>query len=141
MKFIYFIRADGLDRIKIGCSKNPASRVDVLQKAAPVDLSLVCFVPGDERTENFLHSIFAASRKAGEWFASSLLLEELVAVVKSTGALPCWAGAPRGWRIKVVDDRGLKISAAIKRSWAAKSPAARKAFSDNIKRGIARGAH
>lgn len=117
MRKIYFVRAEGIDRIKIGCCRDLPSRVLALQEWLPFRLLLVAHAAGDGRDENYLHALFGQSRVAGEWFTSSPRLEELIAVVACNGALPLWARAPEGWRIQVSAATCAKISAGQRRLW------------------------
>lgn len=80
---VYFIRrADGVGRIKIGCSQN--SRVRLLQLAAwsPEPLEVVAFTPGDERLEKRLHALFLAHHSHGEWFHPAPALLRLIERVR-----------------------------------------------------------
>lgn len=83
--FVYFIEGAGC--VKIGVTNNLASRFQTLQASSPVELTFVAAVPGDVTTERFLHGVFAAERRHGEWFAlSARLLRFVVAAVQSDGA-------------------------------------------------------
>ncbi len=66
---IYFIEAEGLDRVKIGlCTGDPSFRVSNLQTGSPVRLRLLAQSKGDSRAERALHKQFESLRIHGEWF-------------------------------------------------------------------------
>lgn len=73
--YVYFVRAVGVGRIKIGTAANVQERLRTLQRASPVDLEVLATTPGNRRLEFALHRRFAAERVAGgEWFESSARL-------------------------------------------------------------------
>ena len=53
--------------VKIGISSNPRHRIGGMRSARP-DIKLLADIPGDEKTEAYLHQRFEAFRIAGEWF-------------------------------------------------------------------------
>ena len=63
---IYFVKAN--DRIKIGYSSNPTSRINQLQTSSPYDLEVLLIIDGDREKERILHKEFKDCRKKGEWF-------------------------------------------------------------------------
>jgi hypothetical protein len=127
VKRIYFIRAEGLDRIKIGWSIDPERRLATLQDLIPFKLVVAASAAGSAAQENYLHALFGAQRVAGEWFVSSARLESLIAEVSESGKLPIWAVAPPGWIVACEDGRGKKISAAHLARYATMTPEQRKA--------------
>jgi integrase len=52
--------------VKIGCAKSAADRIQDLSSDLP--LAIVMELPGDRRTEEFLHCALGAFRLKGEWF-------------------------------------------------------------------------
>lgn len=66
---IYFIRAVGLDLIKIGYTGRPiAIRLQALRCASPARLECVGLMRGTLVDEKALHFRFAKARSHGEWF-------------------------------------------------------------------------
>jgi len=70
--YIYFILA-GNGLTKIGIAKDIKSRMDTLNTASPIELTLLFyFEPQNaKRFEQALHNRFAHKRVRGEWFALS----------------------------------------------------------------------
>lgn len=75
---IYFVRAKGLDYIKIGFSKNLDKRLRVLQASSPVPLELIKYVRGTMSTEQALLHVFGKYRVHGEWFKVNPSLSEFI---------------------------------------------------------------
>lgn len=65
-EYVYFIH--GGDRIKIGFSHNPMTRLKELQTSTADDLQLLGAIPGDEQQEKALHAQFKGLHIRGEWF-------------------------------------------------------------------------
>src|SRR5690554_5415759 len=77
--YVYFIRAqDGTGPIKIGCSRVPAGRLKDLMNWSPVQLELLCKIPGDTKVESSLHNHFNHLHSHGEWFSPDGELLQLV---------------------------------------------------------------
>jgi len=68
--FIYVMRDNHCDRIKIGFSKNPTYREATLQAQKP-DIELVFQVKGTISDERRIHEYFNDHRIRGEWFSVS----------------------------------------------------------------------
>jgi hypothetical protein len=71
--YIYFIRADRTDNVKIGVSRNVRTRLRELQTGNPEPLSVEHVIPYASAykayaVEDALQEQFAARRLAGEWF-------------------------------------------------------------------------
>lgn len=66
--YVYFIEAEGLERIKIGRAADPQRRLLQLQTASPAPLRLVCSIPGGSFEEESMHKLFASDRIQLEWF-------------------------------------------------------------------------
>lgn len=66
--FIYLMRDDHTQYIKIGRSKNPTARERTLQAESP-SIALISCWASDTAEEKILHKMFAHKRKRGEWFA------------------------------------------------------------------------
>lgn len=71
MGFVYLIAAQGVNRVKIGFSADPAGRLISLQTGSPVELVLITTWPASTRDEQALHQLLAAARTHLEWFALS----------------------------------------------------------------------
>lgn len=66
---IYVLRSDNL--VKIGFSDDLRSRVQSVIAAVPVPVEFVGHMPGGREVEAHLHSVFASSLFAGEWFVET----------------------------------------------------------------------
>lgn len=78
---IYFIR-DGMGNIKIGIARNVQKRKKALQTANPNKLEIFCIwhvkkIEHAYEIESYLHKRFANSRKCGEWFEETDVIEYL----------------------------------------------------------------
>lgn len=71
MAYVYIIKAEGIDRYKIGKSECPPRRISELKSMSPIDLSIVCIVDAKEKCsdlESSLHREFQEFLHHGEWF-------------------------------------------------------------------------
>jgi hypothetical protein len=75
---VYFVEAEGLDRIKIGTATDIEKRFAELRTMSPVPLKLLAAVQGGVPVEQALHDRFAADRLHGEWFRASADLRSLI---------------------------------------------------------------
>jgi len=69
--FVYVIGDSELGVYKIGCSRNPKSRLYAMGKTkGPLELEIVCAIPVENKyeAEGKLHTRFSDKRKRGEWF-------------------------------------------------------------------------
>lgn len=82
---IYFIRA--ADRVKIGRSLSPQTRLSEMQTAHADRLDLMATTVAHHSLERLLHVRFADNKMEGEWFALDDDLLEFIAQV-STGVNP-----------------------------------------------------
>ena len=73
---IYFAVAQ--DKLKIGFSNNPSSRVSALQTSNPYDLEIVLLIDGSRIEELKLQHHFSIMAKRGEWFQYGPELKEYV---------------------------------------------------------------
>ena len=71
---VYFI-GNNNGQVKIGYSKNPASRLSALQTASPYPLKILALKSGGTEVEADLHKRFSESRLEGEWFRLTTRLE------------------------------------------------------------------
>lgn len=66
--WVYCIRDDASEAVKIGFSNNPARRFKQIQTANPNRLRFVAAMEAVEAFEQFLHWSHRARRMSGEWF-------------------------------------------------------------------------
>ena len=66
--FVYCIRNDDSEAVKIGFSQNPMRRIKQLQTASPSRLRLIGVVEIAQAFETSLHEQYASRRLSGEWF-------------------------------------------------------------------------
>ena len=71
MGYVYFISEPNLERIKIGFSADPKSRLQQLQTGTPYELTLMGVVDGSLSLERHLHDTLADYRVKGEWFTAA----------------------------------------------------------------------
>lgn len=107
--YVYFVRAAGLDLIKIGWTGgHPAKRLRELSQASPVELAFEGVMLGTWQAEQALHLRFAHLRVRGEWFRAA---PELVAFIGENA--PPWPDAAAGtltkeFRFSRVRVRGVR---------------------------------
>jgi hypothetical protein len=78
---VYVIEAEGLNRIKIGRTRDLAKRLLKMQTDCPVRLKLIAHLEDDGTVEQLLHRRFAAAHVHGEWFeAGKNLRREIVSL-------------------------------------------------------------
>lgn len=84
-RHVYFIEAEGLGRVKIGCADNAKRRLAELQTGSPVRLILRGVIPNDDahHFEDHFHRHYAADRLIGEWFNLTPEIEELIQAMAS----------------------------------------------------------
>lgn len=68
---VYFLYGVGTDRVKIGHSRQPQARFNIIATQSPVALKLIAFEFGARDDEQALHARFSSSRRHGEWFQLS----------------------------------------------------------------------
>lgn len=68
--YVYFIQAETLGLIKIGCAVDPSDRLYTLQCGSPDQLKLLAVIrdPNAYDREKGLHHHFRAHQSHGEWF-------------------------------------------------------------------------
>ena len=79
---VYFIQSG--ERIKMGVSENPKSRLEVLRIGNP-DCTLRAVILGGYELEQALHKKYAADRIKGEWFKLSDTLEQEIVELTALG--------------------------------------------------------
>jgi hypothetical protein len=84
---VYFIEAEGVDRVKIGVANCSHARLKTLEGACPVPLRLLGAVETDKfgTLEKELHKRFAEHRDRGEWFKA---VPEIVAFITEHATMP-----------------------------------------------------
>jgi len=81
MSQVYFLRCASTGLVKIGTSRNVASRLSQIQSDSPGKIALVGLEPGGVERERALHAHFAADRERGEWFRESSALSAYIATL------------------------------------------------------------
>lgn len=76
---VYFIYSRDANKVKIGHSTHPASRLKTLQTGSPVPLEILATIEGGENLERKLHERFTSAHSHGEWFHMS---EEIDAFIR-----------------------------------------------------------
>lgn len=74
---VYFA-ASGPNWVKIGWSKQVATRIAQLQTGSPSPIRLLATTPGGRGLERRLHEQFASARVNGEWFELTPALREYI---------------------------------------------------------------
>jgi hypothetical protein len=99
---VYFLAADGLPLVRIGCSKMPTNRLMTCQSWSPVRLSLAAIdEAGDLLTEGELLRRLSKFRSHGDWFHTLPPVREVVAITAATGCIPgAWYMPPGTGRRK-----------------------------------------
>lgn len=67
-EIVYFVEAEGLNRVKIGRTNNIKRRLKDLQTGSPVPLTVLYELPGDKSLERELQKKFLHLRIINEWF-------------------------------------------------------------------------
>lgn len=73
---IYFLSSG--DLIKIGFSDDVKRRINSIRHMSPIPLTLLGFIPDDQRKEHAIHKRFDYLRSHGEWFRKTPELERFV---------------------------------------------------------------
>jgi hypothetical protein len=82
--YIYFARCLSPElQVKIGIASDLASRMSSLRNGCPYEIVLVAYYWNEDPAseERRMHQRYAESRLRGEWFASSPLIEDDIAVI------------------------------------------------------------
>lgn len=83
--YVYFFRVG--NRVKIGFSRDPLSRLASLKTGLPGKVDLVIAVPGERADERRLHRRLAAYRQVGEWFTASGVVMRMAARIAALGSV------------------------------------------------------
>ncbi|WP_314712958.1 GIY-YIG nuclease family protein [Sphingobium yanoikuyae] len=83
--FVYFIKPEGRDWVKIGWTTNAKQRLIDLQCGSPEALSLLLVIPGSLALESSILSCLHSSDGRGEWRAYS---EELKVLINTLAQFP-----------------------------------------------------
>jgi len=110
--FVYLMFDPTRNRIKIGYSKNPESRLKTLRTPIP-ELRLLKWIPGSKKDEASLHRKFKHLREPGEWFTGD---PSLIAFIESLPAeMPLSASAPPARRsVAPVQDAPISVGAVLR---------------------------
>lgn len=68
LAMVYFIQAECGGSIKIGLAKDPATRLNQIQRYSPLRLRIIALMDGDRSAELALHRRFLECWSHGEWF-------------------------------------------------------------------------
>lgn len=89
--YVYFIKTEKTNQVKIGYSSNPLERLKSLQTGNPEKLILIGQYPGTPTLEKALHAFFEDKRNQLEWFnftaADIEALKRFMAVAGQTPAI------------------------------------------------------
>jgi len=80
---VYFILAEGADRVKIGIALNLLDRSSFIATSSPFPLTVLLTVPGGHNKEKEYHKRFAHLHAHGEWFLYKDELKEFIESQKS----------------------------------------------------------
>lgn len=69
--YVYAIRNDESQAVKVGFSASPFKRLCQLQTGSPAPLRILCAIPAFGSYEATMHNILASYRRHGEWFDDS----------------------------------------------------------------------
>lgn len=75
--YIYFILSDD-GYVKIGLSNDPEKRLKSLQTATAHELKIIHQIPGNQKVEHYLHTLFKKDRFRGEWFIYSEMIKNFI---------------------------------------------------------------
>ncbi|MGP5722781.1 GIY-YIG nuclease family protein [Corynebacterium casei] len=75
---VYFVYSPDADKVKIGFSDSPESRMKSMQTGSPVPLELLGTIPGGQDVEMELHERFKSDRSHGEWFRMTSEIERFI---------------------------------------------------------------
>lgn len=81
--FVYFIQVD--DRVKIGVSTRPFTRLKSISGSAHGVMQAVVLVRGTREDEGRMHRRFARYRTNGEWFVASPALQRVMRACVAAG--------------------------------------------------------
>lgn len=91
---VYFVLAEGTNRVKIGVSDEFDRRIQSLQSQSAIPLKVLGTIPGDRSVEQRLHKKFAALRLHGEWFRLEWEIDHYISRV-CRGHRPRTSAAPQ----------------------------------------------
>ncbi len=91
--WIYFVKLDGFDYIKIGKSSQLKARLSSLAIGFPVKLILLCKFIALNHVERMLHQMFDEDRVRGEWFNGTDQIKSFMELINS-GEIPDYLNHP-----------------------------------------------
>jgi len=83
--YVYFLRVG--QKVKIGTSRTPISRVSSLATSIPDQIDQLVVVRGGRADEKRLHRRFKCHRTHGEWFAASVTLQHTIIRCAAAGVV------------------------------------------------------
>lgn len=121
MGYVYFVRPIGKrDATKIGYTRDPATRLPLLQTWVPYPLEVVLLIEGDRALEARLHSQFYADHSHQEWFGESEAIDAFIDLFPFLGRMlidyeaPVLSLSARSW----TKERRAEASKTQRESWA-----------------------
>lgn len=85
--YVYYVAADGVERVKIGRSMNPWARLKEMQVGSSHRLQIIALERGGETLEAQRHDQFTRLRVEGEWFSlQDDLVDHINTIATSEGA-------------------------------------------------------
>ena len=98
---VYFIQHGEGGPIKIGMTKDPASRLKMFQAANPIPLVLLASAADRGGDEHLAHRLFREHRISGEWYHPASEILALVARIRRGEGFPWEPKSPRSGRAAV----------------------------------------
>lgn len=116
-KQVYLLESS-IGTVKIGCSRNPQARADLVSAHSACPVRLVAIIPGDHRAEHEFHVRFAAYRSHSEWFRNEGPVLDFFQQVfgKGLGDVPEWPDVTTTKRDSAAFRK--RLSDAAKQRWA-----------------------
>lgn len=90
VRYIYFVYAEEVNRVKIGIANNAEQRLKDLRVGSPCELELLATFKDDQPNnllENYLHGKFKKYRLHGEWFEYSDEIKNFIWDLPDSGYL------------------------------------------------------
>lgn len=84
---IYFMQAGLAAPIKIGCTRDVATRLAAVQQVHFEEVRVLASAAGCYRVEAMVHAMLAESRIRGEWHALTLQVAELIGRINAGESL------------------------------------------------------
>jgi hypothetical protein len=82
---VYFAQGEGIERVKIGATRDPKRRLRELQAYSPVPLQMIVTFYGGTYSESLLHQAFSEYRLWGEWFEFASEMKDFLDQMEDLG--------------------------------------------------------